>query len=118
MPLLNRQIKVPTAVITYSPFIVEKKSFIWASDGRYMNWPALIYIGNWLRELIANILNGTIAFKMFDLNLGMGADVIGTLNFFGFGLPPTPAHTLCKFVDKWPLLPGRFLCFPVPYGAL
>ena len=76
-----------TAVITYSPFIVEKKSFIWASDGRYMNWPALIYIGNWLRELIANILNGTIAFKMFDLNLGMGADVIGTLNFFGFGDP-------------------------------
>lgn len=76
-----------TAVITYSPFIVEEKSFIWASDGRYQHWPALIYVGKWLREFAHNLINGTPAFKMFDISIGMGSDVIGTLNWYGFGDP-------------------------------
>lgn len=76
-----------TALIAYSPFITEKKSFVWASDGRYMHWPALIYIGNWLKEFVNSFINGSPVLKMFDINIGMGADIVGTLNFFGFGDP-------------------------------
>ena len=79
-----------TALIVYSPFLLERRSMVWSNggtDGHYQHWPALIYAGKWWRELIRNLLKGHFTFKMFDISVGMGADVIGTLNFYGFGDP-------------------------------
>ncbi len=75
------------ALAVFSPLLLRGKSFVGGSDGHYQAWPALIYVGKWWRELFRNILHGSFEPKLFDISVGMGADVIGTLNWHGFGDP-------------------------------
>jgi len=77
-----------TFVLAYSPFLREGKSFIWSAyDGWSQHYPALVYIGRYLRNFALNFLHGEWTIPLFDLNLSMGADVIATLNYYGFGNP-------------------------------
>jgi len=76
-------------LLAYSPFLIEGKNFIWNGDGATQHYPALIYIGRYWRAVLLNLLRGKFAIPMFDLNLGLGGDVIGTLNYYGFGDPLT-----------------------------
>jgi len=78
-----------TFLLAYSPFLAEGKTFIWSGDGVTINYPALIYVGRYWRAAFLNLLHGKFAIPMFDLNLGLGGDVIGILNWYGFGDPLT-----------------------------
>lgn len=78
-----------TFCMAYSSFLLEGKSFIERTDGRDLHYPTLVYIGNYLKQIFAGFLNAELNIPLFDLNLALGSDVIGTLNFYGFGDPLT-----------------------------
>lgn len=84
-------------LLAYSPFFYEGKTLIWSAniDGQTQHYPTLVYIGCYLRQIVANLLHGELAIPLFDLNLAMGSDVIATLNYYGFG---NPLYLLSAFV--------------------
>ncbi len=63
-------------------FASESKSFIWSIDGAGQHLVAMKYIRN---AIITFFTTGK--FAMVDYSLGQGLDVIGTLNYYGFGDP-------------------------------
>lgn len=74
-------------ILTYSPFFEAGKSFIWEGDAREQHYPAMIYVGRYLRQVVLHLFHGEIALPLFDLNLAVGGDIISTLNYYGFGDP-------------------------------
>lgn len=68
----------------YYPFVKSNKSFIWDLDGINQHYPALVYYGRLLKNLI-----GGKDIPMVDFNLGMGFDVLTTLNYYAIGDPLT-----------------------------
>ena len=76
-----------TALFVYSPFLQAGKSFIWNVDGRDQHFPSLVYIGRSLRRIALNLLKGEFAMPMFDLNMGLGEELIGNLNSIGVNDP-------------------------------
>lgn len=76
-----------TFVLAYSPFLFNEKTFVWRVDGRGQHFPALVYIGRYLRQVILKIFAGEFAVPMVDYNLALGSDIIATLNYYGFGDP-------------------------------
>lgn len=69
--------------IIFSPFLISGKSFIWNVDGINQHYPSLLYYGEWLRGLF----KGEVL--MFDFRVGMGFDVLTTLNYYAIGDPIT-----------------------------
>lgn len=74
---------------TYFLFLKNGKSFIWDYDGIKQHYAALVYLGRYYREVISGFLHGDFVLPMFDFSLGMGEDIITTLNFYGLGDPLT-----------------------------
>lgn len=70
--------------IVYYPFASNSKSFIWNSDGINQHYPALVYYGRFLNNLIAGK-----DIPQIDFNLGMGFDTLTTLNYYAIGDPLT-----------------------------
>ncbi len=58
-------------------------SLIFIGDEFNENYPILAYLGDFYRNLIPNILRGDP--QIYDVALGYGDNVIGTLNFYGLG---------------------------------
>ena len=67
-------------IIIFIPFWIKGNSFIRKGDGFNQTYPALIYIGNYIRRF----LNG-IGLQEFDFNVGLGESVVVPLNALGFG---------------------------------
>ena len=67
-------------------FAVNGKSFIWYADTIKQHYPALVYYGRWLREAARCLLTGT-AIPTWDMSIGYGADVVGTLSYYVMGDP-------------------------------
>lgn len=82
-------------LLAYSPFLLGGKTLVWKSDGRNTHYPTLVYVGRYLRQVVLNLLHGKPAIPLFDLSLGMGSDIIATLNYYGFG---DPLYLLSAFV--------------------
>ena len=75
------------AGIGYFPFFLERRSLIWQLDGIGQYYPAFLYIGKYLRTLVRGLLGGAPVLPLFDLSIGLGEDIIGSLNYYGFGDP-------------------------------
>lgn len=71
----------------YCSFWIHGKSFIWNCDGYNQHFPALIYIGRYYRRILLSILSGDFNIPLFDFNIGMGENIIATLNYYGLGDP-------------------------------
>ena len=67
-------------------FAVNGKSFIWYADTVKQHYPALVYYGRWLREAARCLLTGA-AIPTWDMSIGLGADVVGTLSYYVIGDP-------------------------------
>lgn len=67
-------------------FQVNGKSFIKQTDGVAQHFPVLCYIREYLLQIIRT---GDLSFPMVDFSVGQGFDIIGTLNYYGFGDPIT-----------------------------
>lgn len=72
-----------TPLVFYS-FIQQNRSFVWKLDGLAQHYQALLYFGKYLRDLV---FHGQ--FKMIDFSIGMGYDVLTTLNYYVIGDPLT-----------------------------
>ncbi|MBR6452230.1 MAG: YfhO family protein [Lachnospiraceae bacterium] len=59
---------------------------IYEIDGLGQYYPTFLYTGRTIREFFANLSSGG-TFRFYDLNIGLGSDLIGTLNYYGFGDP-------------------------------
>ncbi len=67
-------------------FAANGKSFIWYADTIKQHYPALVYYGRWLREAARGLLTGN-AIPTWDMSIGLGADVVGTLSYYVMGDP-------------------------------
>ncbi len=70
--------------IVFYAFKSSGKSFIWEIDGINQHYPALQYYSQFLK----NLLQGK-GLPMVDFNVGMGFDVLTTLNYYAIGDPIT-----------------------------
>lgn len=72
-----------TPLVFYT-FLIQHKSFVWRLDGLDQHYQALLYFGKYLREFV---FKGQV--KMIDFSIGMGYDVLTTLNYYVIGDPLT-----------------------------
>lgn len=79
------------ACLVFLAFILNNRSFIWASDtqdGLAQHCNALAYYGTYLRHLLSQIfIDHHFSLKMFDLSIGFGSDIIATLHYYCIGDP-------------------------------
>lgn len=76
-------------LIAYVFFFRGGKSYIWDYDGIKQHYAALVYLGRYYREAAVSFLHGDFTLPMFDFSIGMGEDIVTTLNFYGLGDPLT-----------------------------
>ncbi|MCI5731695.1 MAG: YfhO family protein [Eubacterium sp.] len=76
------------SILFFSCWFLAGKGLIWNIDGSKQHYPALVYLGQYLREIISDFIStGQIHFTKWDINLGYGYDVLTTLNYYSFGDP-------------------------------
>lgn len=72
----------------FSKYIVSEKTLVWNLDGMTQHYPVYIYLGEWLREIFRNFfVEHTFTVPVWDINIGAGADIITTFNYYGLGDP-------------------------------
>lgn len=76
-------------LLIYLGFFGNHRSFIWFYDGSKQHFPALLYLRKYYLQVAANISSGHFTLPMFDFSIGMGEDILTTLNFYGLGDPLT-----------------------------
>lgn len=74
-------------LIAYFPLLIKGKSVVWNTDSLGQYYPAFLYIGQYIRSFLSGLIHGKIILPTYDLSIGMGEDVVGTLNYYGFGDP-------------------------------
>ena len=70
------------AAVIFGVFALYGRSFIFGKDGASQHAPALMYLGEYIR----NVFSGGV-WKMVDFSLGQGLDVLTTLIYYGFAEP-------------------------------
>lgn len=83
--------------IIYCGFVRDGITLIWNADALGQYYPAFLYVGQYGRTVLHGLISGTFALPGFDLSIGMGEDVIGALNYYGFG---DPINILALFATK------------------
>lgn len=74
--------------VIFHPFYVSKKSLIWNSDGIRQHYIALMYFGNWGREILNNIfVKHQFSIPLWDFHIGYGSDIITTMHYYVLGDP-------------------------------
>lgn len=69
--------------VVFSSIILRGNTLVQYGDGLNEYYPILIYISKYIRHFFPKLFAGNL--PMFDPSIGFGDDVIGTLNWFGFG---------------------------------
>ena len=76
------------AIIAFWYFIYYRKSMVWDGDGLYQHYNAFVYLGEWCRGILNNLIhNHQLVIPMWEWGLGLGSDIITTLNYYTFGDP-------------------------------
>nr|MCR5627260.1 YfhO family protein [Lachnospiraceae bacterium] len=76
-----------TALISFRFFIFYGKSLIINGDALSQNYVSISYYGALLRDIFKGVLNGNFSIPMWDVNLGLGEDILTTLHYYGIGEP-------------------------------
>jgi hypothetical protein len=71
----------------FAPLFKNHLSAIWYIDGIGQYYPAFLYIGKYIRAFFTGLFQGNFNLPVYDLSIGMGEDIIGVLNYYGFGDP-------------------------------
>lgn len=74
---------IVSVVFIFLPFWLKGNSFINRGDSFNQLYPAFVYSGYYVRDFIGNLSDGRV--KQYDFTIGFGDDIIGTLNYYGFG---------------------------------
>ncbi|MCD8241320.1 MAG: YfhO family protein, partial [Lachnospiraceae bacterium] len=62
-------------------------SIIWNLYGIGQYIPSFLIIGQYLRDFLTGLLHGALVLPVWDLSIAMGEDIVGALNYYGFGDP-------------------------------
>lgn len=72
-------------------FIKNGRSFVYefrGEDGISQHYMSLVYLGNYLRDILHSLfVNHRLVIPQWDMTLGLGADVITTMNYYVLGDP-------------------------------
>ena len=80
----------------FSVFIINKKSFIWIPDGLQQHFNALLYYRSWLLSILDTLVTEhKISVPLWDMQIGLGSDVLTTLHYYVIG---DPLNLLSVFV--------------------
>lgn len=84
------------AIMIFSVFIQEKKSFIWTPDGLQQHFNALLYYRSWLLDIFRTLITEQrLEIPLWDIHIGLGSDVLTTLHYYVIG---DPLNLLSVFV--------------------
>lgn len=92
-----------TSILVYFLFILYGRTFVYedanyAGDGIVQHYNALVYYGKWLRTICKNIfIDHKFSIPTWDTSIGLGGDVIATLNFYVIG---DPLNIIAVFVPE------------------
>ena len=92
-----------TSILVYFLFILYGRTFVYedanyAGDGIVQHYNALVYYGKWLRTIFHNIfIEHKFSIPTWDTGIGLGGDVIATLNFYVIG---DPLNVIAAFVPE------------------
>lgn len=81
------------ALCVYSQFIVNGKSFVFCDvdgggDGLVQHFNAFCYYGQYLRTVLGTIfIDHSLNIPLWDMSIGYGQDIIGTLSYYVIGDP-------------------------------
>lgn len=67
--------------------ISEQTIIMEGTDGIAQYYPAMCFIGKWFRKIIESLLQGRLEVPLVEYTLGMGEDILVTLNYYGLGDP-------------------------------
>ena len=70
------------------PFIRSGKYFVFGADGYTQMFPVFCYMLDYVKELLRTWLQEGFSFSsipLYDFSLGLGGDILSTLNWHGFG---------------------------------
>lgn len=73
--------------IGFFGYFVDGNTFIHTGDGWDQHYRAMVYIGQYLRGIARNFLNGNFSIPTWDFTIGEGADIITSLGYYGLGDP-------------------------------
>lgn len=82
--------------IGFNSIYGQNRTFVWSVDSAGQYFPAFVYIGKYLQRFFSGLLKGEFILPQYDLAIGMGESVIGTLNYYGFG---DPFNLIAVFVN-------------------
>ena len=68
-------------IIGYTPLYLNGKTIVWEIDGIGQYLATFLYIGRYIR----NFFGGSM--PAYDLSIAFGENVVGSLNYYGFGDP-------------------------------
>ena len=87
-----------TALIVNLVFIRDGVTYVRSVDGYSQHIIALEYYGQWLRDFFSTLFTEhRFELKNFDFSIGMGSDVVTTLNYYAIG---DPLNLFSVFVPK------------------
>jgi len=93
-----------TAVAVYYAFWTKGKGFVWHEDGVEQHYIALLYLGQWGREVLKTVfIEHSLSIPVWDFAMGQGSDILTTLQYYGLGDPLTML-TIFVPVEKTELL--------------
>ena len=72
----------------FSWFLFTGHSLIWQEDGWTQHFKALVYYGEFLRDIVKNlILNHSLVIPEWDFYIGEGSDIVNVLHYYVMGDP-------------------------------
>ena len=79
-----------TCLLIFKLFLTEHITFVWKIDGLNQHIQAYIYYSRWLRDIARHLIfDHRLEIPIWDFNMGYGADVMTTLNYYVLGEPLT-----------------------------
>ena len=86
---------IPVFMLCYACFWHKGLLPVYGIDGIGQYYPVFLHIGRLIRESLSGITSGA-PFRFYDLSVGMGEDILGTLNYYGLG---DPLNIIAVFSD-------------------
>lgn len=72
----------------FGPFFLTHKTFVYNGDSISQHYPAFLYYGEKLREMLSGFFSGNgLQFPQWEYSIGLGVDVFSTLSYYIIGEP-------------------------------
>ena len=69
------------------PYLADGRYFIYGADAYTQMFPVFCYTLNYIKQCLGILLSGSLRIPLYDFSLGLGGDILATLNWHGLGNP-------------------------------